>query len=383
MRIITEKDRRGAAKALQVFISHVSGQRKTPLKVLLDAVDQAIDHGLTLDELLNKGNYTRVLTATNSRTDVFAYVDLMAQNIVSVRKLTEEEGWNEPESFGVIAEAFHSFFKEIQPKGGVWNTPNARLKLTTAISRHGIQALASEKLILEAAELSADKGEMTCFNYIDCIVNSTIKVEETFTEAEMKRQAEIAGEINRTLITEGNEPENDDSIFDEFDNEDPYFNPDFGNMDEDADNSFVAYKDPREYKRGCVTGLVFGLTMKELNAIKDAIEDDCEAETLEDVISALTDGHIDRNKESHDARQAHQYLRMELIASFINCVQLQGIEISDENASEYDVLLCNWDMRDAEARKLQKLKQLIYDYGDKDDDLTNAIKDLEKLYQKN
>ena len=65
MKKITEKDRQGMARSLQVFMSCVNGKR-TQVKSLLEATDRAIDQGLSIDELLNTENYSRAQSITPS-----------------------------------------------------------------------------------------------------------------------------------------------------------------------------------------------------------------------------------------------------------------------------------------------------------------------------
>ena len=390
MRKITEKDRQGAARALQVFMTHVSGQRRLSTKSLLEAVDRAVDEGISFDELLNRENYSRAAAVMQNAT-AMDYVNILATRQVVVRELTSDPEWDNQEAFGMVAEAFHAFYKEICPKGGTWNTPNAKLKLSYAIKLNSLQALMSEALINEVAEKYEEKGELTCFLYINEILQSPSKynIDKTETERQMQRKEDEEESSVVPLKTEGESSELDESIFGIMNDEDAYEpNIDemgfsdaeqFPDLSDFEDNSFIAYKDPREYKKGCVAGIIFALNLKEIQALMESTTDECS--TIEDLVTALVDGKVDKEKESLEARQAHQYMRMELLTAYITCVRLQGIEINEENASEHDVLMSNWDMRDTKARKLQKLKQLIYDHGEKDDDLVAAIKDLEVLYQ--
>ena len=388
MKKITEKDRQGMARSLQVFMSCVNGKR-TQVKSLLEATDRAIDQGLSIDELLNTENYSRAQSITPS-PDAMEYITIMAERQIQVRKLTEEEGWDDPEGFSMIAQAFHAFYKEISPKGGTWSTPNAKIKLARAIRRHSLQAIMSEKLILEIMEKNPDGKDLTCFNYIDEILNSPEKydIDESLTQ-EQHTRIDLENEIEEPVVeeppvleTEGKETDNDSSIYETLEDSSVFFTEEFDPNDMEEVSSFISYKDPQEYKRGCITAILNGLSFVELNALKDAVEDEVyECNTIEDFIWALTDCKLNRNLESEDARSAHQYFQTELAEPFISCLQLQGIDINEDNVSNYDILLTNWDMRDIKTRKLQKLKQLIYDNADDDQDLIDAIKDIENLYQ--
>ena len=105
--------------------------------------------------------------------------------------------------------------------------------------------------------------------------------------------------------------------------------------------------------------------------------------TLEEFINALAEGRIDKHAESANARTTHIYLNENLYTSFLECLALQGVSISEETATKMDYLSESWDMRSEKTRKMQKMKELIYQHAFDDEDLLSVINDLEDYYDNN
>lgn len=82
------------------------------------------------------------------------------------------------------------------------------------------------------------------------------------------------------------------------------------------------------------------------------------------------------------SREIHQFLNGDLLPTFINCIKMQGYEMTEEMAVKHDPLLESWDFRDEKTRKTHKLKQLIYNFGEEDQDLLDCIQDIEKFFSK-
>lgn len=390
-RIFTENDRLAASVALMAFLREMDGKTRKS-KTLLPVVEHALEGGVTFDELFNRQNWLRASAAVEGLSPD-DYIALMISRSIDCRSIKEEEGWcDDMDNMSLIARCFHDFYMHICPKGGTWSTDNARLNLENAIKIYSLQALMSEKSIRNAMGEDENAPELTCFNYVLGVIKHTVEVEDTLSEPqymlknrdeeyqileeeqdtegqeEEKEDEDEQADVAKKLRTEP-EPEEDDlSIYDQMDED--------GFWGEDAD-TFVSLTNPREMKRGAIMSIIYNYMMDELNELIALVPD---VTTLSDFVEKLTDGNIDAANETTKAREIHQIMNGELLPAFINCINMQGFEMTEELAMTHDPLMEKWDFRDERTRKLHKLKRLIYNHGEEDQDLLNCIPDIEKLY---
>ena len=387
MRIITEKDKRGLLIAFRVFMRTMTGERISQQAgdVILG---KALDEGLSFDVLLNPGNWARALEV-NPEPTAKDYIDILTEGKIDIRPLKEEELWHIPEKgFTIIAEAAHDFFMEVTGRGGKWNIPSALTNLAKCIQLHSLEAILSEELMNRVCSKSED---ITYFGYILAILKdfNSLSIETGPTEAEQRRLAAKAGrkeespEEKKDNANKEEEPEEHqepevEEYLDPAD--DPY--PEMGQEFQQGtfETSFIAQANPRDMKRDCLKVVLENYTPYELMGLVQTVEGG-ETKTVSEIIDCLTDGNFDVTKESADARSIHQNISADLTPSFIDCVRLQGVEMDEAIASQYDILHDRWDLRTAETRKLHKLKRLILTYGIDDPDLNSAIGDIEELYK--
>ena len=417
MRQFTEKEILGFARALQTYMRFANGQ-KAAVKTYVALVEKALGQGLTMDELLNKENYSRAGQVTNNPS-AEDYIDTLIGRSVAVHTLRDDEGWDEPENIKMLAGCFHDFFIEILPKGGTYLTPAALENIRKAILRYGLQTIMDESYIEKHKAKFADESKHTCFQFLVNLlqnaedlgvlsyddnlseqqlarrnettvqdaqpegsvkeVNAEEVSDEDKNEAEKVSGEEFTGKGNGVeLETEpGIEPE-DNGIPQEFEGQ---FNEE-ENGDEDENfisSSFNVNINPRDYKAQMIHDILIGLSFEELNILSQMAPS---ADSFQELIGALARGEYNKDKETVDARNLHQFMNTELIRPFIECVRIEGIEMDDEIASRYDILLDDWDLRDPKTRKKDKIKNLIYQYlkEEEDPDLQGAIEDIEKLY---
>lgn len=398
MRIITEKDKRGILVAFRTFIRALNGERigQTAGNAI---IERALEAGIPVDALLNKENWRRA-SDIMPKLSAKDYVELLSENKVDVKNLTEEDNWHDPNNgFDIIAEAAHDFFYEVSGKGGKWNIPSAKANLAKAIKMHSLQAILSEVLIDQVCT----DPDTTFFNYILAILKDlnelNIVDEPTETQAARIRQLEDYVEN----ASEAPSPEEEDADLDKdvqafmninVDDDDPD-EPEYGDPTHDLNiydtsgepeftTSLRIGESPYDTKVSGIRTYIFGYSPNELKDLIAAIvtnkaEDPMDL-PLEDIIRAFADGNIDVNKETHEARQIHASLNADLAQLFIECENLNGVQMNEELASHYDILCDSWDLRDDKTRKFYKLQNLIYEKGQEDPDLLAAIGDMEKFY---
>lgn len=407
MRIFTEKDKLALAAALQSFIGEMTGTT-VRVNTCQSYVEKALSAGILVDELLNRENYARLAEVT-SKPDLDTYVDALIERTVLVKPIKDDDDWNDPAGFILYATVFHDFYQRINGTGGTFTTPMAKSNLMKAISRNSLQGILSEKLIEEVMEKSGKAEKLTCFNYIEIFLHDAedYEIDNSLSEEQESRRAifedntaevpadEMQGEegevvdiqpdmsdvFEKNLITEGAETENDESIYGsdnwEQDEED-------GTAASGTSGVYIAAYNPRQFKRDRVAEAVLTLSVAEIAEFAKYIATNADEDsiTLEEFITALAQGRFDKKAESVEARQAHQYLNGELFKSFLDCVAMQGVEISEESATRMDILSDSWDMRDNKTRRLQKIKELVYQHAIDDNDLLGVIEDLETIYSK-
>lgn len=384
MRQFTDKDIAAASVALMGFIGSLDGKiRKS--KTLLPVVEMALYNGLTFDELFNKYNWERAAEKIKGLSPE-DYVNLLSANEVICRSIKDEEGWcDDMHTMYLLAKSFHDFYMEICPKGGTWSTDNARINLEKAIKMHSLQALMSETAIAAAIGKKEEEQELTCYNYIAGIIKDWYHVDDALSEEQLTRCSseeatscsEEAGHDDEAqeetgLVTETAPNNDDDTIWEQYNaclamEEHPFM----------PEEIFVAFMLPREMKKTALQSIIYNYRMDELSELLKMVP---KATTLSDFIEQLTDGEIDLSRDSPTTREIHQYINGDLLPTFINCIRMQGYEMTEEMAQKHDPLTESWDFRDERTRKVHKLKQLIYNFGNEDKDLLDCIEDIERFY---
>ena len=381
MRKFTENDIKAASVALRSFLGELDGRiRKS--KSLVPVVERAFEAGLTLDQVLNRNNWMRASEKISGLSPE-DYINLLCDREVVCKNIKDEDGWcDDMHVMHLLSKVFHDFYMTICPRGGTWNTESARLNLEKAIKLHSLQAIMSEESIISASGDEEPEEGMTCFNYIQGILKGKVILEDALTEEQLMRinreeeldiySSEEEEDVqSANLVAETAPDDMDDSIFDSFDLPN-------GNVTEDyGSETFVSFMHPREMKRAALQTIIYNYRISELNELFQMIPN---VTTLADFIEKLTDGSIDRSRSSLMSRTIHQYLNGDLMPTFINCVNMQGFEMTEEMALQHDPLLENWDFRDERTRKVHKLKQLIYNHGEEDADLLACIQDIERFY---
>ena len=404
MRIFTDNDKLALAAALKTFIGYMNGSRVRTATCLVH-VNKALGLGVTVDEMLNVGNYLR-LAKTVENPDLETYMEALAERTVIILPLKEDENWDAPDGFITYAECFHDFYLKLTGVGGTYTTTIAKQNIWKAISRNTLQGILSEALINEVKEKTGKGDDLNCYQYIEALLKdaesfsidnslsdeqasllNTMANNDTEGAAEMEEEPSVEerpqdGDPN--VQTEGIDPEIDESIHafgDEIEPEEMIDNL----MDENTlgqETAYIAAYNPRQYKRRNIAEAILTLSMAEIDELCRFVEDfDKENATLENLIDSLTDGKIDTASESVTARQTHGYLNSQLYQPYKECLCMQGMAINEEFTATKDLLKDSWDMRDARTRKLQKITELVYQNAPDDVDLQSVIEDLEKAYK--
>ncbi len=377
MRTITQKDKKGLEAAFRVFARELSGQRITA-DTCETLVARALAEGITIDELLNRGNWARALAGVPELSPE-EYVDALCDSSIDVLELKDEPGWHDPQ-FGwrIVAEAAHDFYMSVTGKGGRWNIPSSLMNLAKAVSAHSLQSILSEDLIF--AVTSVDEPA-TYFDYIQAIAKdfNSLPVDATLTAEQEARRCRAAETLNIQEPEEGAEGEYAGG---EVPGDTPEDEP-FPEYTELGDGSTVLTPNPTDYKRSSIQSFITGCSMAEIAGLARTMEDG-ETLSLSDFVENLTHGRFDRNLETPEIRKVHMRLNADLFDSFLEAYKMQGFDADDESKRKeletYDILHDSWDFRTPQVRKLHKLKSLIFQYGADDDDLVDAITDLQNLY---
>lgn len=363
MRTITNKDKRGLLVAIRVFLRHLNGERLSQ-QAGFPLIEKALEAGLSFDVILNPDNWKTMLKDNEGL--VFAdYIDALCAGSFEARPLKKSPGWHENENgFDIVAEAAHDFFLEVSGNGGKWNIPSALTNLAKAINEHSLQAILSEKLILEVMEKDED---VTYFNYILAIVKDfkTLSIED---EPEEKAPEEKpAVETEETHEEEAPEDAPEDEPYPE--------------IPEGFEETTMLEPDYNEEKRKAVITVIGSYTPGEMLGIIETIDGGIDM-PIDEVVKAIVMGRFDVKKESTKAREVHRQINSDLMTPFIDCANIQGVEMNESLAADYDILHDSWDLRDPQTRRYRKLLKLILTEGKEDSDLLDSINDLEKLYKK-
>lgn len=393
MRQFSNKEKEAFARAFQTFVRSISGQRFN-ISTYSALIERALAQGLTMDEILNQENFNRVAQIIQ-KPSAEEYIDSMINRNVAVHYLTEDVGWDEVSRLKVVSEAFHDFYVEILPKGGTFNTPNALDNIRKAILRHGLQTIMSETLIEKHKESNLEESKQTIFQYVVNILRNAEDLGVTSFKDNLSSEQMSLAQSNEETGPE-NEPETKEEIvpgehFNDHDDsselnvetieEQEQENAFAEEEDEDGvTSSFNINIDPKEYKAQTIHDIILGYNLTEIQALAECVSD---GKTLNGIIDSLAKGHYDKSKETLETRKIHQFMNADLISAFVKCVRIEGIEMDDKLASNYDVLLDDWDLRNSKTRKKDKIKNLIYQAmrdDNEDPDLLNALEDIEKLY---
>lgn len=395
MRIFTENDKQALGAALKTFYGYMNGTN-VRTAVCTAQAEKALAAGLTIDEILNRENYARV--AEEKKPTLEEYIDALIERAILVRPLKDEADWADPGGFILYAEIFHDFYQRINGTGGTYTTATAKANLAKAINRNGLQPILSDKLIGEVMDKSGKGEKLTCFNYIEHLLldAESYDIDNSLSEEQFRRDAISQEEQNPVIpddpsfaetaeaeprekdgdpavTTEGSETDNDGSLYPDWEDPEPG----------EQSSAYLAALNPREFKRNCVAELIYTLTLQEIAEMARFVKTKSDDITLEEFINALAEGRIDKHAESANARTTHIYLNENLYTSFLECLALQGVSISEETATKMDYLSESWDMRSEKTRKMQKMKELIYQHAFDDEDLLSVINDLEDYYDNN
>lgn len=415
MRQFTEKEILGFARALQTYMRFANGQ-KAAVKTYVALVEKALGQGLTMDELLNKENYSRAGQVSNNPS-AEEYIDTLIGRNVAVHDLRDDEGWDEPENIKMLAGCFHDFFIEILPKGGTYLTAAALENIRKAILRYGLQTIMDESYIEKHKEGFEDESKHTCFQYLVNLLQNAEELgvrryEDNMSEQQIARHREesivddrpsgtvkdvdsddISDEDKKEAEKISGEDFNDAGDGVELEAEpgidpeeeiSPEYEGQFAEEEPEEEDTFISSSfnvniNPRDYKAQMIHDILIGLSFEELTVLNQMAPS---AASFQELIGALARGEYNKDKETVEARNLHQFMNTELIRPFIECVRIEGIEMDDTIASHYDILLDDWDLRDPKTRKKDKIKNLIYQHLKEEDDpdLQSAIEDIEKLY---
>lgn len=412
MRQFSNKEKEGFARALQTFMRCINGQ-KANVNTYAALLDKALEKGLTIDEILNRGNYVRVSHKIQSPS-AEDYINVLVGGEVEIKPLRQDAGWDDVEQLKIIAEAFHDFFTVLLPKGGTYSTPKALDNLRKVILRYGLQTVMCEEYIEKHKKTFPEDKMQTFYQYIVNILQNAEDIgvclfSENLTEEQAARAAEQTDchsvkEVDPTDLTNEEKAEADKVSGDRFNDPDNETELNTETADENGDtveepeemrfeevpseddpyltSTFQVNINPVDFKAQNIHDIIIGYTLEEIQAIAECVPN---AKTLQDIINSLAKGEYDKTKETIEARQIHQNMNTDLIRPFVECVRIEGVEMDDDQAARYDVLLDDWDLRDVQTRKKDKLKNLIYhalEEKEDDPDLLSAIEDIEKLYSK-
>lgn len=378
MRVITENDITGLAEALRVFVRAMSGERLNASGAAVLAAAGTGD-GLSMDALLNPANWSRAQAACGAQAPTAEeYVQMLRERAVEVRELKDEPSWHEPTGgWETVAEAAHDFYMKVAGKGGQWSTPSALMNLAKAVQTHSLQAVLSEQLI--AAVNDGDEPR-SFFDYVKTVVKdfNSLPVDDSPTEAQARRIREDIATVDALEGAECDEdpepPSPEDMPFPQDMPGDPFW-----------PETAIMAPDPRNYKRNSILNFIVNYTPGEIGALATVIdrtenEEKDREMTLSQIVEHLAAGDFRVSRETAEVRSIHASLNCDLVNAFISCIRTQGFEKTPEEVSKYDILHDSWDLRDPDVRKLHKLKRLIHEYGNADEDLLAAEYDLQKLY---
>lgn len=368
-RKFTETDRKALVPALRVFIRAVTG-KLLPAAQAAGIVSQVLDRGITVDALLNRGNWRRAL-GENPELDAQGYADYLCRDYPCphVTELKAEPDWHEPESgWPTVAEAAHDFYMQVTGKGGKFNTQSALMNLAKAVDAHSLQAILSEELIF--AVTSADEPA-TFFEYIQAIADDfkSLPVNDALTAAQQQRLDLLGTPSGAPESPEVHDPDEDD----------PYPDTDF--LGDAYHGSAGLIPDPMQEKRKSIANAIYAYSPQDILLLTETMVQGEKPLSLSEIVDRLTAGEFQPEKESEPVRRIHNFLSGDLTTSFIETVRMQQFEMDQDQAANYDILHDSWDFRNDEVRKVHKLKKLIYGADEVDPDLLAVLKDVERLYK--
>lgn len=380
MRKFTDQDKRGLLVAVRVFLHALSGERLSQ-QAGIPLIEKLLEAGVSVDAFLNKENWGRALEKNPDLT-FKDYVNMLTEGSIVIREIKDEKMWHETAyGFAVIAEAAHDFFMEITGRGGKWNIPSALTNLAKAIRNYSLQAVLSEELITRVIE---GDEEMTYFGYILTVAEDFNKlgIADEPSEAQLARRKkenpgngpeENAGKKTQQAV---NQPEPEEPNDDEAPEDSPY--PEM--MEETGfETVVVTQANPDETKKATLRTVLGNYSPNEILGLVKTIDGGMDL-PIDEILNRLAKGQFSVEMEDAKTEEIHRSINADLLPSFVDCINIQGREMNEELAAEYDILHDSWDMRTPEVRKLHKLLKLIYTEGKDDPDLLASVKDIEDLY---
>jgi len=414
MRTITENDLEGIIPAFRHFCRQMQGEHHEPAESYAAALETAFRGGLTVDEILNQGNYERACTYAGCRPDCNAYIAIMTTGGIIVRDLKNEPGWETDTSMDITARCMREFFTARHNSGGQWNTPTARANLVRLIKRNSLQGIMDDALVTRMEERLDAKDSLNVFQYIQELLynQEDYGPDNSLTSEQTERTENFLGIIDpsRTAVeapAAGERDDNDwgptltaETVPSETGDETIYGQQtdspeepaggsvtpapaedeaDGGYYIPDDDRTYVSMLTPDTFKRNCVAEIVTGLSLTEIYELGQ-ITDNPDM-SLDEFITVLADGRFDTEKESVRARYTHEYINSQLYHSYVECLTYQNVPFDEDALTKTDFLTAPWDMRDDNTRRLQKIKDAVYRSGSNEDgDIIAVLRDLEQLY---
>lgn len=376
MRQITEKEKRGFAAAIRTFLRPLC-----PRRISQQAGDRYVrslnEAGLTMDEVLNIGNYRRARAAAgDTDIDTETYIAFLTNQEnwnTGLVKGIKAEGLTYEELYGQLAETVnepvHDFYLEVTGRGGKFDNDTVKQALCQAVSEAGLTVLMSEGLIARVtAALKAEKGilasddTVTYYEFLNALTRKKNPV--PYTVAPPAGESLPSAEIPPSAEEQ---PDDDGLVADLPDD----FSGGFTEM--------TVRETPEQFKRKSLQMCLENYTPGEIQSLmENSSIENADQLSLGMITDLLTEGSFDPAGESARAKEMHMKISSDLIPAFIQCVCMQGIEMNEQMAETYDVLHINWDLRDSRTRTLYKLKGLVYSYAEGDEDLMGLLRQLEK-----
>lgn len=356
------------AAALQTFVKRLRGE-KVSKKRAAEFIQRALEEGHRAEELFCPRLLPEEINENTGLSGGPAGELNLAQS----------------DNFQALAEAVHDYYTALTGRGGQWATASALENLMRSINDNSLETILSAEVIQMLEEkYKARKGEdasLSFFGYIESTIRDLWKMRsEQKTGQPATSQADQEPADDGTDKGDPNEEEfveNDDEV-NPF--EDPDLIPSEGMEDVTFNTDIVVENTPRICKRTAVETILKQYTPSEISSLLPTMKGGKEL-TFDNIIDNLTNGSFDPSLEDAAARKIHMSLNGDLNPAFVDCVRgVCGMEMDTDTANGYDILRINWDLRSPSVRKFYKLQRLILKEGEGDEDLREAIDDLEKLY---
>lgn len=390
MRVISEKAKRALLVAFRTLMRHYYGERVTPTKGE-EIINTFLEKGAAIEEIFTSRplHFDIINSETETDNTVDSHVSDVMTHIEEGKApygFHVEDIENNDKKLSAYCEVAHDFFMELTGRGGTFNTDTAKENFVKAVKKCGLGYIMSEELI---AFVEQQKPEVNFYNYILFLSKHGDKIEfglerteaesARFENIENKKKEEIAkNEAEKAaekLLNDKHEKaaeiDADPTIYPE---DETYFN---------EEEAFMTGPDPADYKKDILTRVLMGYDIDEIAQFAKLTpepEDGRTNKSLSEVIADLASGRFNPDEEDFKLRNVHNMINADLVPFFIDCAQTQGLEVDEATANEMDLLHDSWDLRSPERRKLQKLHLLILKHGEQDQDLLDALRDINRLY---